>query len=347
MEQPNKSVPETVQDPIARFDYYSNRLKLDYLTACLSREFNPDALQELKSYYGEDVRLAGGMNEAFRWFLGNPDVESVEALPTGEPFIERLTKRLGSGQLFKDYNPRIMDTCVQLEKACQEIIRAYLDAPTLESKVMIMTEFFAVKVTCHDVFIHGRGEQASPQFFKIPFVHIDPDREIDYINQVLESTPDDFRLKNIFSYAMASGIDPVSSLSGVIRSEHRDRSIFIARMKTLLENLDKIEARSFFRWDIYGICNFIEGPVFLRRSKTRRCVSVLAEAWENYEWKPEKTCTQASDHLAREAFSLVFDHSKEIQSGSLEYFADPFNRQVLLKKVQEAKTALETLFKNR
>lgn len=335
-----------VQDPISRFDYYSNRLKLEYLTCCFTREFIPDVLDELKTYYGKDVLLAGGMNEAFRWFLGNPNVESVDALPTGEPFSETLKKRQGTGQLFKDYDPRPMDTCIQLEAACQEIQRAYLDAPSLESKVMIRTEFLAVKVTCHDVFIHGRSDLPAPHLFQTSFVHIDPDREIDYITRVLESTPDDFRLKNILSYAMASGIDPVSSLSGDTRPKHRDRSTFTSLMKNLLEKLGGIDAHSFFRWDIYGICNFIEGPVFLRRSSTRRCVSVLAEAWENYGWGQDKTCTQASDHFAREAFSIIYDHSKIIQSGSPAYFSNPESRKKNLKIIREAEKALDVLFES-
>jgi hypothetical protein len=237
-----------------------------------------------------------------------------------------------------------MDTCIQLETACQEILKAYQEASSLESKVMIMTEFLAVKVTCHDVFIHGRSDLPSQHLFQMPFVCIEPKREIDYITRVLDSAPDEFRLKNILSYAMASGIDPVRSLSGSLNSKHRNRSTFTDLLKQLLERSGEVNAHSFFRWDIYGICNFIEGPVFLRKNNTRRCVSVLAEAWENYGWDQDKTCTQASDQFAREAFTIIFDHSKNIQSGSLQYFSDPVSREKNLRIIQDAEIKLIELF---
>jgi hypothetical protein len=339
-----RSIPASVIDPLNRFDYFSNRLKLEYLSACLARRFDPAVLAELHSYYGREVTLAGGMNEAFRWFLGNPDVEWVEPLPTGEPFIETLPLRKGSGRLFTDFDPRSLETCLQLEAACAELLSAFRAVPSLETKIAIMTEFFAIKVTCHDAFIHGRGTQPARGLFDMPFVHIDPPREIEYITAVLDSPPSDFRLKNILSYSMASGLDPLACLVGDVPYSHKDRRVFINLVKNLLERIDQIDAASFFRWDIYGICNFIEGPVFLRRSHDRRCVSVLAESWENYNWDSGATCTQASDFLAREAFSILFDHSDVIKSNTFEYFTVPANRESLLKKIEEARLSLDSIF---
>ena len=341
MSSPSLSLPKPILEAFHRFDYLTNRLKLEYLAAIFDHEFNPSVLQELAVYYGRDVQLVGGMNEAFRWFVGRNDIETVESLPDGAPFSWRLEPRRGQGNLLKEPSRKVELTCHALDKTCAELVQGFQYAKTPALRVAMLAEFMAIKVTCHDLFIHGRGEEPSEKLFRKNYVHIDPQAEAEYVQKVCEAPSDGFRVKNVLSYAMAHGIDPVACLEGQVPTIHQFRAGTLKLMRTLLEQSVALDAVTFFTWDDYGMCNFVEGPVFLRWNSTERCIHALARSWQAFDWQRPLTCTQASSDLAQQVFQVFYDHSAVLTRGDPSFFSDPTQILFHLPLIEAARQQLE------
>ena len=342
MSTPSLSLPTPVLEAFLQFDYLTNRLKLQYLASLFNQPLNQDVLQELSKYYGKEIGLVGGMNEAFRWFAGKNDMETVDALPDGAPFSWRLESRQGKGNLLLEPNRAVQETCHALDKTCSDLIQSFKYARTTALRVALLAEFMAIKVTCHDLFIHGRGEESSNNLFHKNYVHIDPQAEADYIQKVLEAPLDAFRVKNVLSYAMAHGIDPVACLSGQYPLIHQFRSATLDLIRILLERAVELDPTTFFTWDDYGMCNFVEGPVFLRWSSIERCAHALARSWQAFDWQKPLTCTQACTDLAQQVFQVFYDHSAELASGAPAYFSDPKQISTHFPRIETAMQQLET-----
>jgi hypothetical protein len=281
------------------------------------------------------------MNEAFRWFVGRKDIETVEALPDGAPFSWRLEPRRGRGNLLQKPSREVELTCLALDKTCAELVQGFQHAKTPALRVAMLAEFMAIKVTCHDLFIHGRGEEYSGQLFHKNYVHIDSQSEAEYMQRVLDAPLDTFRVKNVLSYAMAHGIDPVACLDGQVPAIHLFRSGTLGLIKKLLEQSIKIDAEVFFRWDNYGICNFVEGPIFLRWNSTERCLDALARSWQAFDWQRPLTCTQACNDLAQQVFQVFYDHSAVLTHGDPAFFSDPTQISLHLPRIEAARQQLE------
>jgi hypothetical protein len=270
----------------------------------------------------------------------------VQELPDGAPFAWKCTPRQGKGNLLKQLPSNILSTCQTLDKVCKNLCAAYEQERSLSLKVAILAEFMAIKVTCHDLFIHGRSPEPARELFHKNYVAIDHTREAEYVQKVLEAPFDQFRLKNVLSYAMAHGIDPVACLTGEVPAIHHFRSIFLEKVRALLEKVTELDPQEYFAWDNYGICNFVEGPVFMRKTITERSATVLALAWQTHDWDEKQTCSSGSDHLARQVFQILFDHSSMLAGGSVGYFTDPANKALLMPPLKRALEALEKVRSN-
>lgn len=340
MSTPSLALPKPVLESFLQFDYLTNLLKLQYLESLFSNSLNQEVLQELSTYYNKEIKLVGGMNEAFRWFIGKINVEAVDALEDGAPFRWRLEPRQGKGNLLLETPREVNGTCLALDKVCSNLIQSFQFARTPALRVALMAEFMAIKVTCHDIFIHGRGEEPAKNLFQRNYVHIDPQKETVYIEKVLEEPLDAFRVKNVLSYAMAHGIDPVACLSGQIPFIHQFRAATLELIQTLLERSVELDPATFFTWDDYGMCNFIEGPVFLRWNNTERCVHALARSWQAFDWMKPLTCTEACTDLAQQVFQIFYDHSQIVTSGAPAFFADPRQRSIHQPRIETARQQL-------
>lgn len=165
MSIPSLSLPKPVLEAFLQLDYLTNRLKLEYLESLFSQPLNQEVLKELSNYYIKEVGLVGGMNEAFRWFVGKSNIETVDALPDGAPFSWRLAPRQGKGNLMLEPNREAEKTCIGLDKVCADLIQSFQIARTPALRVALLSEFMAIKVTCHDLFIHGRGRNLQTGCF--------------------------------------------------------------------------------------------------------------------------------------------------------------------------------------
>jgi len=328
---------EQAQTLFRRLDYFTNRLKLEYLEACCRKTFNPDAIEELGAYYGRPVSLLGGMNEAFRIFLFQQDVEKVRTLADGMPFECTFPPRAGQGGLFLDYDPREEESVQEIDAACNGLLDLVQKENSIVMVAAILTEYLAIKVTAHDLFIHGRGDFPASNLLNL-------DALTSYVQKVVEAEPDAFRSKHALALALSRGIDPARCVAGLCHCQQRGLDELCQGVQELVRRSSKIKLEDFLRWNVYGICAFIEGPVFLRQDVRSRAAERLALEWEAYDWQAPVTATAAATHLTRRVFHIVLDHKAEFDDTSLEHFLDPANRERYLPRIQTAKQKLAELY---
>jgi hypothetical protein len=289
---------EPVWTELARFDWYTNRLKAEYLEACHTRTLNPSTIQELTEYYGKPVTLLGGMNEAFRIFLFQRDIEHVRpSTRSGAPFEYTFLPRAGQGGLFLDYDPRQGEAVREINTACARLTELTRNAASPVEKVAIMAEYLAIKVTAHDLFVHGRGNFPAMELLNAKGV-------TDYVHEAAEAEPNAFRTKHALALALGKGVDPAQCVVGCCRCQERGLTELCQGMRMLLDGIDQVRLEDFFRWDVYGICAFIEGPICLRQDSHSRVAYQLEQAWSAYNWHAPVTATEAATFITHSVFRL-------------------------------------------
>lgn len=318
-------MPDAATHLLADFAHHSNRLKLEYLEACCRYEFNREVLTELEDHYRRPAQVMGGMNEALRWYAGHPDYERTGYTDRGEPFANERRPRTGSGLLFVDHDPRGSRTLVALDRISAELAElvATLD---LERAAQVITDFITIKITAHDLLIHGRFDVPAPFLLEAPFALLHRPDEPAYIAEVLAAPWDAFRLENVLAYTLATGVDPAPYAVDPDAPAPRGREEWFAGVRELWHHLDQMDLHTLFRWDLYGMCAYPEGPVFAIDLEQGRPGARLEQAWRDYDFAAPATASLASGRIFSQVFDLVMDMSTALPDTSYRYFRVEANR---------------------
>lgn len=309
------TLPKHIQSLFSLFEYYANLIKLDYLEACCSNKFDQNVLNELRDLYQKQpVTVLGGMNEAFRWHLGCDDFENTTYYAdTNIPIDCNYPKRVSEHRLFIDYDPYSRLPAQMLQQLSQALSEEVNKTTDFALAAAILAEFMAMKVSMHDLFIHGRGMD--------PAVHL---QNTDYVASLIHAYKDmpvnAFRLKFALSMAMSKGFDPVQCVTNTCSYEESDRQAICSGLQSLLKHWREIDLSDYFRWDVFGICAFIEGPIYARKHPGMRLAFELSQAWQSTEWHGEKTSTDVSKTISESVVKIILDHSIDFPDRSADYF---------------------------
>lgn len=337
---------DTTTTLLREFAYYSNRLKLEYLLACSTHTFDSAVLTELEDYYHKPALVMGGMNEAMRWYAGLADVEHTGYTLRGEPFDNAPRPRTGGGLLFSDHDPRQGSTLSELDRVSAALAREVAQLPR-ERAAEAISDFLTIKITAHDLLIHGRFDVPAPFLRDAPFALLHRPDEPAYIREVLAAPREAFRVENVMAYTLATGVDPAPFARDDAPSAPRGRTEWFAGVAELWTHLDEIDLETLFRWDLYGMCAYPEGPVFAIDLSQGRPAARLQRAWEDYDWTAPATASLASGRIFGDVFDLVMDMSTVLPDTSYRYFRIEENRHLHRVQALEALTLLDARFGGR
>jgi len=326
------TIPEHIKALLNLFEYYANIIKLDYLQACCDKKFNQAVLDELcQLYQKEPATVLGGMNEAFRWHLGCDDYEKTEYYPgTDIPCDCTYPKRIGFGILFEDFDPLANLPALMLRQVSQALVTETSRISDLTLAAAILAEFMAVKVSMHDIFIHGRGDMPASNL-------LDTSRVEAIITALSQMPVNSFRLKFALSMAITKGIDPARCVLNNDLHQHADSNQMFSGLVSMLKAWREIDLDDFFRWDVFGICAFIEGPIYLRKHPSERLVCDLSQAWQKVDWSHAGSATEVSRKLSESTAHIILDHSVLYPYTTADHFITGSNHDNDLRKVLEAR----------
>lgn len=322
------------------FAYWSNRLKLEYLEACCRWTFDRTVLVELEDHYGRPAQVMGGMNEAMRWYAGLENYERTGYSLRGEPFENELRPRRGAGLLFADHDPRGGRTLSELDRISAELAAEVGRLGRAEAAEVI-SDFLTIKITAHDLLIHGRFDVPAPFLRDAPFALLHRPDEPAYIAEVLDAPWDAFRLENVMAYTLATGVDPAPYAAGKPLAAPAGRAEWFEGVAALWSHLDEMDLATLFRWDLYGMCAYPEGPVFWIDLGLGRPAARLEQAWRDYPWSAPGTASLASARIFDEVFELVADMGALLPETAYRYFRIHENRERHLPQATAALARLD------
>lgn len=325
---------------LADFAHYSNRLKLEYFEACCRYRFDRDVLTELEDHYRRPAQVMGGMNEALRWYAGMPDHERTGYTDRGEPFENELRPRSGSGLLFLDHDPRAGQTLIALDRISRDLAD-HVGGLEVERAAEVITDFITIKITAHDLLIHGRFDVPAPFLREAPFALLHRPDEPAYMAEVLAAPWDAFRLENVMAYTLATGVDPAVFARTSPVAAPAGREEWFDGVAELWRHLGDVDLVTIFRWDLYGMCAYPEGPVFTVDLSLGRPGARLARAWQEYDFTAPATASLASGRIFSQVFDLVMDMSAVLPETSYRYFRVEANRHLHLAQAVEGLALLD------
>ncbi|MBX3195475.1 MAG: hypothetical protein KF727_10340 [Microbacteriaceae bacterium] len=323
------------------FAYHSNRLKLEYLLACCDHTFDPEVLTELEDHYHKPALIMGGMNEALRWYAGHSDFERTGYTPRGEPFTAELRPRSGRGLLFRDHDPRENPTLGELDRISAHLADEVSHLP-VERAAEVIADFLTIKITAHDLLIHGRFDVPAPFLLDAPFALLHRQDEPAYMTEVLNAPWDAFRLENVMAYTLATGVDPAPFARSETPAIPRSREDWFSGVAELWTHLADIDLITLFRWDLYGMCAYPEGPVFALDVREGRPATRLERAWSEYDWAAPASASLASARIFDRVFDLIADMSTMLPDTSYKYFRVEANRDLHRAQANAALARLDS-----